>query len=156
MAGLTDIDEIIETFDLLEDWEERYRLIIELGRGLPEMEPGLKTPATKVEGCVSQVWLVMVRDADKPERLHFIADSDAHIVRGLIAILLAAYDGKTGNEIMALDADALMARLELDDHLSPNRRNGLVAMVGRIKAEAARATAVEAAGGADPATPAAG
>ena len=140
MAAMTSIDDVIETFDLLEDWEERYRYIIDLGRALPEMAADLKTPDSKVEGCVSQVWLVMRRDEAEPERLHFTADSDAHIVRGLIAILMTAYDGKTGREIMAFDAEALMHTLGLDEHLSPNRRNGLVAMVNRIKAEAAGAS----------------
>ena len=139
MAGATDIEDIIETFDLLEDWEERYRLIIEMGRGLPEMDPALKTDESKVEGCVSQVWLIMNRDAADSARLRFIADSDAHIVRGLIAMLLVAYDGKTSNEIMGFDADRLFSRLGLDGHLSPNRRNGLSAMVARINSEASRA-----------------
>ena len=138
---MSDIDDIIETFDLLEDWEERYRLIIEMGRGLPDMDPSLKTPETKVEGCVSQVWLVMSRDQQDPEKLRFTADSDAHIVRGLIAMLIRAYDGKTGSEIMGFDADALFSRLGLDSHLSPNRRNGLSAMVARIRAEALQAVA---------------
>lgn len=139
MAGVTEIDDIIDTFDLLEDWEERYRLIIEMGRGLPEMSTDLKTDESKVEGCVSQVWLVMSRDPQMPDRLRFVADSDAHIVRGLIAMLMAAYDGKTSNEIMSFDADSLFSKLGLDSHLSPNRRNGLSAMVARINAEAARA-----------------
>lgn len=141
MAGLTDIDDLIEMFDLIEDWEERYRLIIDMGRGLADMDPALKTDQSKVEGCVSQVWLVVLPDNQEPPHLHFLADSDAHIVRGLIAILISAYDGKTGADIMNFDADALLAKLGLDEHLSPNRRNGLVAMVARIRGEAARLSA---------------
>ncbi|MEM1399704.1 MAG: SufE family protein [Pseudomonadota bacterium] len=143
MERMDDIEEIVETFDLLEDWDERYRLIIDMGRALPAMDEALKTAASKVEGCVSQVWLVSRTDEDDPQRLRFVADSDAHIVRGLIAMLLAAYDGKTGREIIALDADELFSRLGLDSHLSPNRRNGLGAMVARIRTEAERASGGE-------------
>ena len=130
-------DDVVETFALLDDWDERYRFLIELGRertGLPEE---LKTRETKVEGCVSQVWLVPETAADG--RLSFRGDSDAHIVKGLVALLLLLYGGKTPAEILAIDARAVLGRLDLEGHLSPSRANGLFAMVRRIRALAAAA-----------------
>ena len=144
MAALPSAERIAETFEVLEDWEQRYRYIIELGRKLPPLGPEARVEENRVAGCVSQVWLVMFAEDGAPERLHFIADSDAHIVRGLIAILRAAYDGKTGNEIIDFDAEELMRTLGLDEHLSPNRRNGLVSMIGRIKSEAANLAGLDA------------
>ena len=130
------LPELLENFEFLDDWMERYRYIIELGKRLPEMPEALRTPENKVLGCQSQVWLV-VAESDDPERIVFEADSDAHIVRGLVAILLVMFSGKTRAEILALDPRPTFAELGLDQHLSQGRSNGLLSMVGRIKALAA-------------------
>jgi cysteine desulfuration protein SufE len=136
-ASSQNLATIRDTFSLLDDWEDRYRYIIELGRDLPALPDADKTPANYVHGCQSQVWIVAdARDA----RLKFRLDSDALIVRGLIAILLAAFDDKTPAEILAFDIDALFDELDLKRHLSPTRGNGLVALVRRIQ-EIARAHA---------------
>ncbi|MGB0921968.1 MAG: SufE family protein [Alphaproteobacteria bacterium] len=126
------IAELQDNFSLFDDWEDRYRYVIELGRELTPMDDALKTPETKVEGCTSQVWFVRQRQDDGT--LTFIGDSDAHIVRGLIAILFVIYGGKTPDDILAIDARAVLGDLGLDQHLSPSRTNGLFAMVGRIRA----------------------
>lgn len=129
-------EEIAETFDFLDDWEDRYRHVIELGREMPAMDPALQVPATRVEGCASQVWIMpQVEDG----RFEFQGDSDAMIVRGLIAILHALYAGLTLSEVARVDAPAELARLGLDEHLSSQRSNGLRAMVERIRALAAGA-----------------
>lgn len=134
------IDSIIEDFELLDNWDDRYRYLIELGRALPPFPEAERTDATKVQGCASQVWLVSETAAgpDGP-RLGFLGDSDAHIVRGLIAILLALYSDRPAREIAATDPAAVFARIGLKDHLSPQRSNGLRSMVERIRADAARA-----------------
>ena len=121
------IDDIIEDFALLDEWDDRYRYVIELGKGLPPMPEIDHTEANKVRGCASQVWLVThvkPDGADGPV-LTFEGDSDAHIVRGLVAILLALYSGKTAREILATDALALFERIRLRDGLTPQRSNGL-------------------------------
>jgi cysteine desulfuration protein SufE len=130
-------DAILTDFDLLGDWEDRYRYVIELGRGLAPLPEAERTPATKVQGCVSQVWLSthIDRGSGKP-RLIFVGDSDAHIVRGLIAILLALYSGKTAKEILGIDAGQKLGLLQLKEHLTPQRSNGLMAMVKRIRSDA--------------------
>lgn len=130
-----ELSELRETFGFLDDWEERYAYIIDLGKGLPPMDEVLKTEATKVRGCTSQVWMIGRERADG--RLEVVADSDAHIVRGLIRILLMLYSGRTKAEIRETDAEAFLSGLGLDRHLSPSRRNGLFAMVERIRALAA-------------------
>ncbi len=132
-----DIEELIENFEFLGDWEERYRYIIELGRKLPDFDPNHRTEENKVRGCQSQVWLVTDDDADNPELLRFRADSDAHIVRGLLAILLMMFTGKTSSAILSVDAKDVFAKLGLDQHLSPSRANGLNAMVQRVRSIAA-------------------
>lgn len=129
-------EEIAETFDFLDDWEERYRHVIELGKAMPPMEPALQVPATRVDGCASQVW-IMPRIEDG--RFDFLGDSDAMIVRGLIAILHALYSGLTPVEVGKVDASAEFLRLGLDEHLSSQRSNGLRAMVERIRRLAADA-----------------
>ncbi|MFN3275277.1 MAG: SufE family protein [Paracoccus sp. (in: a-proteobacteria)] len=129
-------DEIAETFDFLDDWEERYRHVIELGRAMAPMDPALQVPATKVEGCASQVW-IMPRIEDG--RFGFQGDSDALIVRGLIAVLHALYSGLPVAQVEQVDAQAALARLGLDEHLSAQRSNGVRAMVGRIRQLAADA-----------------
>lgn len=133
------LEEIIENFEYLDDWEDRYRYVIELGRSLDEMPEADKTDANKVQGCVSQVWLTHEVDPATPVDpiLTFKGDSDAHIVRGLVAIMLAASSGTRASEIMALDENALFDRLGLIEHLTPQRANGLRSMVKRIKQEAA-------------------
>jgi cysteine desulfuration protein SufE len=131
-------------FDLLDDWEDRYRYIIELGRTLDPLAPELKTEATKVRGCVSQVWLVSETSPGANGAgpvLHFRGDSDAHIVRGLIAVVFALYNGKPAKEILAVDPQTVFDALGLKDHLTPQRSNGLASMVKRIRADAETALA---------------
>ena len=123
---------LIETFELFDDWEERYRYLIDLGRKLPPMPEADKNEVTKVRGCVSQVWMTSSIEAGPPPTLHFVADSDAHIVKGLVAILLALYSGRTAEEILATDIKDIFGQLGLEQHLSPNRRNGFFSMVERI------------------------
>jgi cysteine desulfuration protein SufE len=128
------VRQLAETFELLGDWEERYRYIIDLGRDLQGLRPEERTDQNKVRGCASQVWLVTERTADG--RLTFRGDSDAHIVRGLIAILLDFYNGRTPAEIVMFDAPLAFARLGLKKSLSRQRANGLASMVERIRADA--------------------
>lgn len=131
------IDDLVDDFDLFEDWEERYRYIVDMGKKLPPMPDSEKTPETKVNGCMSQVWMTcQVDESTDPVTLSYHADSDAFIVKGLIAILLDLYSGLTPQQTLDLDAASALTRLGLESHLSPNRRNGFVAMVGRIRAEA--------------------
>ena len=128
----TSIDRILQNFEALGDWEERYRYLIELGRKVPPLEDEHKTEANRVQGCVSNVWLITrVTDGDPPT-IAFRADSDAQIVKGLVAVLLAIYSGKTAKEILTTDIRALFEKLDLAKHLSPNRANGFAAMVKRI------------------------
>lgn len=131
-------------FELLDDWEDRYRYIIELGRTLAPMPDVLRTEATKVRGCVSQVWLASAarpgESGDGPV-LHFQGDSDAHIVRGLIAILFALYQDRPAREILAIEPQTVFAALGLKEHLTPQRSNGLASMVERIRADARAALA---------------
>ncbi|MBK5197993.1 MAG: SufE family protein [Methyloceanibacter sp.] len=130
-------EEILSDFELLDDWEDRYRYVIELGRRLQPLSDEERSAANKVQGCVSQVWLATRVDqsGDSP-RLNFIGDSDAHIVRGLIAILFALYSGKTAEEIVSIDARHKLGQLHLNEHLTPQRSNGLMAMVKRIRSDA--------------------
>ncbi|PLW76978.1 SufE family protein [Cohaesibacter celericrescens] len=134
------IDEIIDNFSYIDDWEERYRYVIELGRDLKGLSPEAMTEANKVQGCVSQVWLTteLSGDSDNPT-LIFQGDSDAHIVKGLVAIALITFSGKSAKEILATDADAIFNKIGLHDHLTPQRSNGLQAMIGRIKTDAQNA-----------------
>jgi cysteine desulfuration protein SufE len=147
-AAATDtrVEELIENFTFLDDWEERFRYLIDLGRKLEPMDESLKSEASKVRGCTSQVWIVDEVKPGPPTTLHFVADSDAHIVKGLIAVLLGIYDGRTPQDILAIDIKRALDQLGLEQHLSPNRANGLFSMVERIRALAAR----EAAGTASP------
>ena len=136
-------EKIAEDFAFLEDWEDRYRHIIELGRTLQPLPPEFHDEAHKVRGCASQVWLVSEDGMDENgrRRLHFRGDSDAHIVRGLIAILIALYSDQTPEAILAIDPKSALGRLDLMDQLSPQRSNGLASMVKRIRADAAAAKA---------------
>ncbi len=140
MTPTITIDRILENFDILGDWEERYRYIIELGRKLPPLEEEHKTESNRVQGCVSQVWLVTHVTTSDPPLIEFRADSDAQIVKGLVAILLAIYSGKTAKDILTTDIRSIFEKLELAKHLSPNRANGFAAMIKRIH-ELAMATA---------------
>jgi cysteine desulfuration protein SufE len=137
------IDEIIENFAFLDDWDDRYRYVIELGRGLPPLPEAARSETNKVQGCASQVWLAsQVRpDGAAGPVLSFVGDSDAHIVRGLIAILFALYSGKTAREILSTDAITVFDRLGLREHLTPQRSNGFRSMVERIRADARAALA---------------
>ncbi|MFZ0460366.1 MAG: SufE family protein, partial [Rhodoplanes sp.] len=137
------IDEISENFSLLDEWDDRYRYIIELGRTLAPLPAEAYTDANKVQGCASQVWLITSarpNGAGGPV-LAFRGDSDAHIVRGLIAILFSLYSNKSARDILAADPSALFERLGLREHLTPQRSNGLKSMVARIRAEAEAALA---------------
>lgn len=131
----TAFEEVVEDFEFLEDWEDRYRMVIDMGKDMPDMSDALKVPATKVEGCASQVWLHM-----SPENgtFRFQGDSDAMIVKGLIALLHRLFDGMPMADVATVDARAELGRLGLNDHLSAQRSNGLRAMIERIQEEASR------------------
>jgi cysteine desulfuration protein SufE len=136
------IDEIRDNFALLEDWDDRYRYVIELGRELRPMPEAEHSPSNKVQGCVSQVWLSKQIDrAGNEPVLSYLGDSDAHIVRGLIAILLTLYSGHTPRQILSADALAVFDEFGFRDHLTPQRSNGLRAMVERIRSDAREALA---------------
>jgi cysteine desulfuration protein SufE len=143
---MTTIDEIVENFTLLDQWDDRYRYVIELGRTLPPLPDTAHADANKVRGCASQVWLLthVQPDGAAGPILTFDGDSDAHIVRGLVAILFALYSGKSAREILATDALALFDRIGLRENLTPQRSNGLRSMVERIRAEAKAALAAAA------------
>ena len=131
-------EDIAETFEFLDDWEDRYRHVIELGRAMEPLDEAFRVPATKVDGCASQVWLLPRIEGEGPEAHYdFQGESDAMIVRGLIAVLHALYSGLTVSEVLKVDAAAELGRLGLDDHLSSQRSNGLRAMVARIRQQAA-------------------
>lgn len=133
----TSLDELREDFAYLDDWEDRYKHVIELGRALPPMPDALKSPATKVSGCASQVWIYSrVEDAPEGKKLAFQGDSDALIVKGLIAIAFMIYAPLTAEDIAKTDAVPIFAELGLKDHLTPQRSNGLASMVARIKSDA--------------------
>ena len=141
-------EEIVGDFEFLDDWEDRYRYVIERGKALPPLEEELRVPATKVEGCASQVWLMPEIEGEGPGAVfRFRGDSDAMIVRGLIAVLMALFNGLTVEEVLKVDAAGELARLGLDDHLSAQRSNGLRAMVERIRALAGEAASLPAKAG---------
>jgi cysteine desulfuration protein SufE len=139
----TSIDTIVEDFAVLDDWDDRYRYVIELGRKLAPLDERDRIDRNKVQGCASQVWLATTVQPDGAQGpiLTFIGDSDAHIVKGLIAILLATYSGRHAGEILSTDAVALFERLGLREHLTPQRSNGFRSMVERIKSDARAAIA---------------
>ncbi|WP_138468667.1 SufE family protein [Poseidonocella sp. HB161398] len=135
-------EEIAETFEFLDDWEDRYRHVIELGKAMDGLDPALQVPATKVDGCASQVWLHPEIQGSGPGAIYsFKGESDAMIVRGLIAVLHALYSGLPAGEVLKVDAHAELARLGLDEHLSAQRSNGVRAMVQRIREQAAAVAA---------------
>jgi len=134
---MQEFQELIDDFAFLDDWEDRYRYVIELGRDLPKMDEADKTAANKVSGCASQVWLVTTPSGDpRNPILNFTGDSDALIVKGLVAIMLSLFSGKPAREITSIDALALLQEVNLQENLSRQRANGLASMVGRIHAEA--------------------
>lgn len=137
----TSFEDLVETFEFLDDWEDRYRHLIDLGKEMPPLDEALKSPLTKVDGCASQVWIAPRLEGEGPNaRLHFEGDSDAMIVRGLIAALRLLLSGRTAAEILAEDAKSAFARLGLDQALSAQRSNGLAAMIERLRTLAAGAT----------------
>jgi cysteine desulfuration protein SufE len=140
---MTAIEEIVENFGLLDEWDDRYRYVIELGRTLTPLPDEAHVDANKVQGCASQVWLVtnVKPNGASGPILTFQGDSDAHIVRGLIAILFALYSGKSARDILAIDPLELFDRIDLRENLTPQRSNGLRSMVERIRAEAKAALA---------------
>lgn len=141
-SAAAQLDQLAEDFAFLTDWEERYGHVIELGRALPALSPTERVPENRVLGCASQVWLV--RDPDGPDgRLRFRADSDAHIVRGLLALVLRVYSNRTREDILNLDPNALSERLGLGHALSAQRSNGLASVLGRIHDHAAYSTSGE-------------
>ncbi len=136
---MTSIETIRDDFAFLDEWDDKYRYVIELGNALPPYPDALRDDAHKVKGCVSQVWLD-TRVGDGPDPVvTFAGDSDAHIVRGLVAIMIALYSGRPASQVAGQDAEGLMRDLGLDEHLSPQRANGLRAMIRRMRQEAATA-----------------
>ena len=135
------IDDILDDFAYLDDWEDRYRYVIELGKAMPPLSEEDHIEANKVRGCASQVWLTSKADHSNPPVLTFRGDSDALIVRGLIAILVTLYSGRTANGITSIDPEAIFAKIGLRDHLTAQRSNGLSSMVARIRRDAEQAVA---------------
>ena len=143
---MTTLETIIDDFEFLDDWEDKYRYVIDLARDLEPYPDELRNEQTKVRGCVSQVWLttkIGAPGADQTPVMNFIGDSDAMIVKGLIAVLLIVYSGKTAREIIDIDIVEILAKLQLNDHLTPQRSNGLASMVKRIRDDATNILANE-------------
>ncbi len=128
-----DLDRLYKNFEVLDNWQDRYRYIIELGKKIPQLDEADKTEENRVYGCVSTVHLKINPSQDDPVKIHFIANSDAMIVNGLIAIMRIIYDGKTIDEIKAVDIEAIFKKLGLEGHLSPNRRNGFFSMAEKLR-----------------------
>ncbi|MGD8742239.1 MAG: SufE family protein [Granulosicoccaceae bacterium] len=133
---MTTLDDIVEIFELLGDWDQRYQYLTELGEKMPAMPEALKTEANKVKGCMSQVWVSAYCDKDDPHRVRFHGDCDTSIIKGVLAVLIQLSAGKTVGEIERLDVDELFTRLNLDEHLSPNRHVGVYAIVELMKQQA--------------------
>lgn len=134
---MTTFDTIIDDFEFLDDWDDRYKYLIDLGRNLKPYPEEKRNEAHKVRGCASQVWL---HASPKKGKISFLGDSDAHIVRGLVALMVALYDDKSPAEILSIDPQNALKPLDLDGHLTPQRSNGLAAMVKRIQEVAAQTT----------------
>lgn len=130
---MADLDDIVEIFELLGDWEQRYQYLTELGEELPVMPEALKTVENKVRGCMSQVWVCACRDEHEPEIIRFCGDCDTSIIKGVLAVLIQLVSGKTVAELEQLDVDELFSRLNLYEHLSPNRHVGVYAIVELMK-----------------------
>lgn len=134
LDAMQNAEEIIANFELIDDWEERYRYLIELGQEMEPLSPSEHNASNKVLGCASQVWLKLTVEGEGAEsRLRLSGDSDAHIVRGLVALMVALYSGKTLEEALAVDPVQILARIGLEQHLTPQRSNGLRSMVQRIR-----------------------
>lgn len=141
---MMELDDIVEIFEMLGDWDQRYQYLTELGEKLPAMPGALKTEANKVKGCMSQVWVSAWRDTVDPQRINFYGDCDTSIIKGVLAVLIQLCSGKTIAAIEQLDVDEVFARLNLDENLSPNRHVGVYAMVVLMKQQArALVTAAE-------------
>lgn len=134
-----DIEEIIENFQFLDDWDDRYKYLIELGSALPEFPAEQQTPENKVQGCVSQVWVTSEKSADEDPVLTFHGGSDAHIVSGLVAITFAIFSGKKASAILETDEKNIFDSIDLSEHITPQRSNGLRSLVERIKLHAQQA-----------------
>lgn len=132
-AGQMDLERLYKNFQVLDNWQDRYRFIIEMGKKIPLLQETDKIEENRVYGCISTVYMVISQTKDVPPKIHFIANSDAMIVNGLIAIMQIVYDGKTAKEITAVDINTVFKKLGLEGHLSPNRRNGFFAMVERLR-----------------------
>lgn len=130
---MTQLQDIVESFELLDDWDQRYQYIVELGESLPDMPVLLKTDENKVKGCMSQVWVSPYRDESNPNLIHYHADCDTSIIKGVLAILVQLVDGKTAESIDQLDIDKIFTGLKLDEHLSPNRHVGVYGIVEQMK-----------------------
>ncbi len=141
MAG-PNLQAILDDFEILDDWEDRYKYLIELGDGLEPVSDEEKNQRTKVQGCVSQVWIVTHHDDGEDPILTFRGDSDAHIVRGLIAVVLALFSGKRASEISQINESETLNKLNLSEHITPQRSNGLRSMIERIKREARQVVTV--------------
>ena len=139
----TSFSDILESFEFLDDWEDRYKYLIDLGKELPELSPDEKSPANKVRGCVSQVWLItsVSKDPDGRPVLTLRGDSDALIVQGLVAVVTSLFSGKPAEDILHTDVEGIFNQLGLQEHLTPQRSNGLKSMVGRIRSDAEQALA---------------
>lgn len=143
---MTDVTDILDTFDLLGDWEQRYQYLVELGERLPPMAESDRCEGNRVKPCMSQVWIATATDPDAPGRLRMTGDCDTAIIKGVVALLVSLCDGKTPDEILALDFDGLFEGLKLAEHLSPSRHVGIYAIVEKIREQASGWRAVAAAG----------
>ena len=128
-----DLDRLYKNFEVLKDWQDRYRFIIDMGKKIPKVDPADKRDENRVHGCMSTVYMTLQKSADQPPKVTFIAESDAMIVNGLIAIMHIVYDGKTAEEIAQVDIQKIFKELGLEGHLSPNRRNGFFSMVEKLQ-----------------------
>jgi len=135
---MTDVTDILDTFELLGDWEQRYQYLVELGEGLPALPAADRTEANRVKPCMSQVWVAMTPDPDRPGRVAMHGDCDTAIIKGVVALLVSLCSGKTPAEILATDFDGLFEGLKLAEHLSPSRHVGIYAIVEKIREQAAR------------------
>ncbi|MFO7603980.1 MAG: SufE family protein [Gammaproteobacteria bacterium] len=133
---MTRLDDIVEVFELLGDWDQRYQYLIELGEALPHMPAEYKTEANKVKGCMSQVWVHAAVDETDPRKLHYQGDSDTSVIKGVLALLIQLLNGKSAQEIQQLDMDDVFERLDLHENLSPNRHVGIYAIVELMKQQA--------------------
>lgn len=135
---MTELDDIVDSFELLGDWDSRYQYLVELGEQLPPIPETQRIEANKVKGCMSQVWIYAYRDPDAPPLIQFGGDCDTGIIKGVLAVILQWSSGRTVEQIQQLDVDELFERLKLDEHLSPNRHVGVYAMVDLVKQKARR------------------